>query len=56
MNIAFGIKLTPFWIVWIDDLRVTFWAEHPGVCVMLPFAGPSAVEATTWGGIKALFK
>ena len=43
-------------IVWIDDLRVSFYATHPGVCVMVPMAGPSAVEPTTWGGIKALFE
>lgn len=43
-------------IVWIDDLQVTFWADHPGVCVMVPMAGPSAVEPTTWGGIKGLYR
>jgi hypothetical protein len=43
-------------IVWIDDLRVTVYADHPGVCMVLPIAGPSAVEPTTWGGIKGLYR
>jgi hypothetical protein len=43
-------------IVWIDDLQVSFYTDHAGVCVMVPLAGPSAVEPSTWGGIKALFE
>lgn len=43
-------------IVWIDDLRITFYAEHAGVCIEVPAAGPSAVEPTTWGGIKGLYR
>jgi hypothetical protein len=42
-------------VIYVDDLQVT----HPtrsGVICAFPYPGPSGVEATTWGGIKALYQ
>jgi hypothetical protein len=41
-------------IVWIDDLYL-YAPSRVGVCLHVPEPGISAVEATTWGGIKRLY-
>jgi hypothetical protein len=40
-------------IVWIDALTVEY---PPGATVVFPEAGPSAVENTSWGSIKVLYR
>jgi hypothetical protein len=42
-------------IVWIDDLYV-YAPSRIGVCIHVPEPGPSAVEATSWGDIKSLYR
>jgi len=42
--------------VWIDDITVTA-PDRPGVEIVFPGAGyPSAVDNSTWGGIKSLYR
>ena len=41
--------------LWIDDVTITA-PTRPGVSIVFPSPGPSAVEPSTWGGIKALFR
>jgi hypothetical protein len=41
---------------WVDDITVTA-PDRAGVEIVFPgIGGPSAVEQTTWGGIKALYQ
>jgi len=40
--------------IYVDDLTVTA-PDRAGVDIVFPYPGPSATEATTWGGIKALY-
>lgn len=40
--------------IWVDDIEITA-PDRAGVSIVFPYPGPSAVEETTWGGIKALF-
>jgi hypothetical protein len=42
-------------VVWLDDLQVTV-PDRPGITVTFPPAGPSAVEPSTWGSVKALYR
>jgi hypothetical protein len=42
-------------VVWIDDLYI-YAPSRIGVCLHIPEPGPSATEATTWGGIKNLYR
>jgi len=41
--------------VWIDDIEVTA-PTRGGVEIVFPAPGPSAVEPSTWGSIKALYQ
>ena len=42
-------------IIWVDDIEVTA-PTRGGVSIEFPAAGPSAVEPSTWGSIKALYQ
>lgn len=41
--------------IWVDELTITA-PDRAGVEIVFPYPGPSAVEETTWGGIKALYR
>jgi hypothetical protein len=42
-------------IVWIDDITIKYIGTGQP-CIYYPVAGPSAVEVTTWGRVKSLFR
>ena len=42
-------------VVWIDDVRVSLDCLSDAF-VIFPDAGPSAVETTTWGRVKAMYR
>jgi hypothetical protein len=45
----------PLNVIWVDEITVTA-PDRPGVVINFPIAGPSAVDNSTWGGIKSLYR
>jgi hypothetical protein len=48
-------NIAPLNVIYVDDLQVSH-PDRPGTFVVFPYPGPSGVEATTWGAIKALYR